>query len=112
MVNELFEQCTRGNAAEQINKTIDFLLAYTQRHFSDEEALQQQSGYPDYTNHRQYHQNFIKGVSVLAEELKQSGPTPVLINKIIREVGDWLVSHIQQQDTRIAAHIKATSGTK
>ena len=107
-VNDLFEECTRGNAAEQINKTVDFLVTYTKRHFSEEEALQQQSGYPDYPNHRQLHADLVKNLSALATELKQSGPTPTLINKIIREIGDWLVNHIQQQDTKIAAHIRAT----
>ena len=107
MVNELFEECQQGRAADQINKTVDFLLAYTKRHFSEEEGLQQQSGYPDYANHSQLHQTFIKNLLELATELKQTGPTPTMINKIIRGVGDWLVNHIQQQDAKIAAHIKA-----
>jgi hemerythrin len=44
----------------------------------------------------------------LATELKQNGPTPTLTNKIIHNVGDWLINHIQQQDTKVAAHIKNT----
>jgi len=110
MVNELFEECTHGHAADQISKTVDFLFSYTKKHFSEEEALQQQSGYPDYQNHRQLHEDLFKKVAGLSAELKVSGPTPTLINKIIREVGDWLVSHIQHQDTKVAAHIKATGG--
>ena len=107
-VNELFDECARGNAADQIMKTVDFLVSYTKRHFSEEEALQKQSGYPDYPNHQQLHAALLKRVAELSAELKQAGPTPMLINKIIREVGDWLVSHIQNQDTKVAAHLKAT----
>ena len=111
-VNELFEECTRGNAADQINKTVDFLISYTKKHFSAEELLQQQSGYPDYPNHQQLHAALLKRVSELAVELKQSGPTPTLTNKIIREVGDWLVNHIQNHDTKVAAHLKTVNTTK
>ena len=107
--NELFEECAQGSAAaDQINKTVDFLVSYTKKHFAEEEALQKQSGYPDYENHCKMHADFLKSTTALVAELKQSGPTPVVINKLIRGVGDWLVTHIQQQDAKIAAHIRAS----
>ena len=109
-INELFDECSKGNAADQINKTIDFLVSYTKRHFSEEEALQKQTGYPDYPNHSKMHTDLVQTLTTLAAELKQSGPTPMVINKLIRGVGDWLVNHIQQQDTKVAAHIKASKG--
>ena len=109
-INELFEECMQGKVAmDQINKTVDFLLAYVKRHFSEEEALQRQSGYPDYPNHHKLHEEFSNHVAELAKELKQTGPTPSLTNKLIRGVGDWLVTHIQQQDAKVAAHIKAAT---
>ena len=110
--NELFEECAQGSAAAgQINKTVDFLVSYTKRHFSEEEALQKQSGYPDYPNHCKMHADLVQTLTALATELKQSGPTPMIINKLIRGVGDWLVNHIQQQDTKVAAHIKTAKAT-
>ena len=111
-INELFDECSRGNATEQICKTVDFLVSYTKRHFNEEEALQQQFGYPDYLNHHQLHADFVKKLSEITTELKQSGPSPVLTNKIIRGVGDWLVNHIQHQDTKVATHIQSASATK
>ena len=42
----------------------------------------------------------------LSAELKQTGPTAAVTQKIIRNVGDWLVNHIQQQDAKVAAHLK------
>ena len=107
-INNLLSACQQGQAADKVNATLDFLAAYTKRHFGEEEALQQKSNYPDYLNHRQYHEAFIKVITDLSAELKQTGPTPSVINKIIRNAGDWLVSHIQQQDTKVAAHLKKT----
>ena len=105
-INALFEECMRGTAADQIDKTVDFLVSYVKRHFSEEESLQRQSNYPDYQNHRKLHEEFSKMVSELAAGLKQSGPTSTMIHKLIRSVGDWFISHIQQQDAKVAAHIK------
>jgi hemerythrin len=44
----------------------------------------------------------------LSAELKQAGPTPTIINRLIRSVGGWLINHIQQQDTKVAAHLNQT----
>ena len=106
--NELFEECAQGSAADQIDKTVNFLVSYTKKHFSEEEALQKKSGYPDYPNHSKLHAALVQTLTALATELKQSGPTPTVINKLIRGVGDWLVNHIQQQDTKVAAHVQAS----
>jgi hemerythrin len=105
-VNSLLMVCQRGQGADAADATLDFLLSYTKEHFSAEEALQQKSNYPDYPNHHQYHEAFIKVIEELSAELKQTGPTPSIINKIIRNAGDWLINHIQQQDVKVAAHMK------
>lgn len=105
-INNLLSACQQGRAADKVNATLDFLVSYTKRHFGEEEALQQKANYPDYPNHHQVHEAFVNVITDLSAELKQTGPTPSLINKIIRNVGDWLVNHIQQQDTKVAAHIK------
>lgn len=107
-INDLLTACQQGYAADKVNQTIDFLLSYTKKHFGEEEALQQKSHYPDYTNHRQYHQGFVKVVMELSAELKQSGPNPAIVIKIIRNVGDWLFNHIQQEDKKVTAHLKQT----
>ena len=107
-VNNFLTACQQGQAADKIGATLDFLASYTKKHFSEEEALQQRSNYPDYANHHQYHEQLIKVIAELSAELKQAGATPMLVNKVIRNVGEWLVSHIQQQDTKVAAHLKQT----
>jgi hemerythrin len=105
-INKLLEACQKGQAADSTGPTLDFLVSYTKKHFSDEEALQRRSNYPDMQNHYKLHESFLKVVADLSTELKKSGPTPVIINKLVRNVGDWLVNHIQKEDTKVAAHIK------
>jgi len=107
-INNLLAACQQGQAADKVGATVDFLVSYTKRHFGEEEMLQQKSNYPDYAPHRSLHEAFVKVMTDLSVELKQSGPTPSIINKIIRNAGDWLVNHILQQDSKVAAHLKST----
>jgi len=105
-VNQLLDACQQGKGAATVGTTLDFLVSYTKKHFHDEEALQIQSQFPDYLDHCRLHRDFVQAMGNLSAELKQTGPTPALVNRIVHEVGDWLIHHIQQQDVRIAAHLK------
>ena len=105
-VNGLLAACQQGQGAGKIGPTLDYLTTYTKRHFVDEEALQQKSNYPDYPNHRKCHEDLVKVITDLSAELKQTGPTTIVTQKITRNIGNWLVNHIQQQDAKLVAHLK------
>ena len=84
-----------------------FLYDYTEKHFSDEEKLQLQYRYPDYTNHKRYHEEFKKVVRELSMQLQKEGPNIALISKVNTSVGGWLLNHIQREDVKVATHIKS-----
>ena len=104
--NGFLTACQQGQGAARIGTTLDYLTTYTKRHFGDEEALQLKSNYPGYMNHRKCHEDLVKVITELSTELKQTGPTAMVIQKIIRNVGNWVVDHIQQQDAKMVAHLK------
>jgi len=105
-INNLLDACQQGQAQDKAGPTLEFLISYTKKHFAEEEALQLRSNYPDFQNHRKLHESLLKVVAELAADLKKSGPTPVLVNKLIRNVGDWLVNHIKKEDAKVAAHLR------
>lgn len=107
-LNKLMEACSQGKAKEQINDTMKFLVDYTKKHFADEERLQISSNYPDYAAHKKYHDDFVKVVADIAKELDEQGPTIVMVGKVNNAVGNWLVTHIKREDSKVAAHIKAS----
>lgn len=106
-INELLEACTSGHGQDRIASTMKFLIDYTAQHFGDEEALQQNSHYPDYPRHKTLHENFKKTVADLDKKLKEQGPTPTLITQVSSSTGGWLITHIAQEDKRLAAHVKS-----
>lgn len=106
-INDLLEACSTGHGRDQLASTCRFLNDYTAKHFAHEEQLQMQYKYPDYLNHKRYHEEFKKVVRNLTERLQKEGPTIVLVGEVNRRIGDWLINHIQREDTKVAAHIKS-----
>ncbi|MBP1736396.1 MAG: bacteriohemerythrin [Oscillospiraceae bacterium] len=108
-VNNLLDACSKGKGRDEIKKVMGFLLQYTVKHFADEERLQQSSGYPDYLNHKKIHTEFTQTAKNLAAELEEKGPSIVMVGKINKVLGDWLIQHIQKEDMKIAKYIQEKS---
>lgn len=106
-INDLLAACAAGKGRDQILKTTGFLTEYTGKHFSDEEKLQQQYKYPDYPQHKRYHEAFKKTVAGLMKKLNEQGPTVVLVGEINSALAGWLINHIKQEDKKLAAYIKS-----
>jgi hemerythrin len=108
-VNHLIRTCEDGKGKEELKKSLDFLTDYTIKHFFDEEQLQQQYKYPDFENHKKYHEGFKKVVRDMSVEFILKGASDSLIKDIQAKIGDWLVTHIKGQDVKVAAYIRSHS---
>ncbi|WOC32134.1 MULTISPECIES: bacteriohemerythrin [Caproicibacterium] len=106
-VNTLLEACAKGKGRAEIQDTLRFLKDYVSRHFSHEEKLQLESQYPDYANHKRYHEGFKKTVQEIATEYEQGGATIPLVAKVNQSIAGWLLNHIKREDVKVAAHIRA-----
>lgn len=106
-INDLLAACASGKGRAEMVHTIDFLSDYTAKHFGDEERLQMQHGYPDYANHKKYHDAFKIVVRDLGRQLKAEGATIPLVSKVNTSIGGWLINHIKKEDVKVAAHIKS-----
>jgi hemerythrin len=108
-LNDLLIACGHGGHRSEIKKTLDFLVAYTVKHFADEEAFQLRHKYPDYERHKQLHEDFKVVAVELAGRLLEEGATIALIAEVQTTVGDWLVSHIKGEDLKIGLHARGQS---
>jgi hemerythrin len=106
-LNTLLETCRQGKGKEELSKSLDFLTQYTIKHFFDEEQLQQKYKYPDFQNHKKYHDDFKITVRNLSVRLIMKGSSDELIEEVKAKIGGWLVTHIKGQDVKVAAHIRA-----
>lgn len=105
-INDLLAACSQGQGRSEITRTARFLQDYTSKHFSDEENLQKTHSYPDYPNHKRYHEEFKKLVANLVQKLDAQGPTVALVAELNTALAGWLLNHIRQEDKKLAAYIK------
>ena len=106
-VNALFDAQQSGKGRQEVEKTMEFLVGYTVKHFADEEKLQEKHNYPEYLIHKQTHIDFKRVALELAKELSQNGPTDAFISKAYVTIGDWLVNHIKGDDFKMAAYVRS-----
>ena len=106
-INNLLDACSKGKGRDTLKSTAKFLYDYTVKHFADEEKLQLANRYPDYVNHKRYHEEFKRVVRDINEQLEREGPTIVMVGKVNNSIGGWFINHIKVEDTKVAAHIRS-----
>lgn len=105
-VNQLMDACSMGKGRDQIQATVSFLSDYVVKHFKDEERLQTQSKYPNYTGHKQFHDGYRRQLAATAQELVDAGPTVKALGDLNQAVA-VLVTHIRTEDKRMAQYVQA-----
>lgn len=108
-LNEFFDACSKQQGKEQIEETLKFLKEYTLEHFSSEESLMVDIDFPELTEHRKTHAEFVQTVLELEETLKTKGPSVLSTIKLNRTLTDWLLNHINKCDKLIGEYM-ATRG--
>jgi len=103
----LIEASSQGLGKDEIYTTLDFLSEYTVMHFKTEEDLQIEYGYPDYSLHKQSHDEFKATIYNLLYTLQEKDPEKELIDIVVQTVGDWLTTHIKGNDIEMAAYLKS-----
>jgi methyl-accepting chemotaxis protein len=108
-INRFGDAIRQDRGFEVVDQTLQFLLAYTQEHFRDEEALMAEHGYPDVEQHRTIHRTFERKVSALIEQNQQGDVRSVfLASKMLAE---WLQKHILEVDLKgYVPYVKARMG--
>lgn len=109
-VNKLAEQCGGVKEMNAAVRTLDFLMDYTDFHFSAEEKLQEECHYPKLEEHKKLHAQFAKAVDELKEMLQEEeGPSEAFTAAVEKNIVDWLVNHIQICDKDVAEYVREHS---
>jgi len=79
------------------------LGSYAAEHFSLEERLMRDAGYPDYERHRKLHEDFVARVANVRQELR--GGAPLVVTRDVDWMLDWYESHIRAEDSRLTPYL-------
>ena len=74
-------------------------------HLAAEEALMEETLYPERGRHKSAHELFVADFLQMREELREKGPTPVVEEWVRTRIPEWLRFHIRVNDAPLAAHV-------
>jgi hemerythrin len=105
LADRLHSAMASGKGKDVLGKTLADLIAYTKGHFAAEERLMQVHHYPDYAQHKAFHDALTSRVVGFQKEF-EANRTALTVG-LLQFLKDWLSHHIGETDRKIAAYLKA-----
>ncbi|HMK59743.1 MAG TPA: bacteriohemerythrin [Dissulfurispiraceae bacterium] len=103
IINELNDSMKTGKSKDVMEKILKGLVDYTITHFSAEEALMKNSGYPGYANQKSQHEDLVKKVQDYQN--KYHSGQMVMGVEIMSFLKDWLLNHISGLDKKYGPYL-------
>lgn len=100
MLNELFKAMKRGEGNHVLGPLLEALIAYTEQHFTYEEAHMRRSGYAALSAHVEEHRSLTRTVYSLRNDFR-AGRITISI-QLTSFLKDWLQHHILGSDSTYA----------
>jgi len=108
LINDLHESMLQKVDRAALGELLAQLLAHTQSHFSYEEQLMAQHGYPAYEVHKSEHARLIQHLLDLIERF-QNGEL-LMSFAVVIELKGWATIHIEKSDKLLGAFLKEQPG--
>lgn len=80
---------------EQISTVLDELVDYTLSHFTFEESLMEEAGYPFIKGHKRVHQLFVKRIGDYVQRFRMGED---ITDELLNTLKAWLINHIKSDD--------------
>ena len=93
LINKLIDRQGAPIDSEMIPRILGGLLNYVQQHFSLEEELMAQHGFPNLEDHRKQHMNFTDELINMVSDSEGASTEELLIY-----LDDWLRAHLLHDD--------------
>jgi len=103
MINDLHDSMMAGKSKDTMQKTIQGLVRYAVEHFSTEEQIFLQYGYPNAARHQQEHKKFIEKIEEFSKDFS-TGKMGLSI-QVMNFLSDWLKNHIMGFDQEYVPYL-------
>ncbi|MFW9845888.1 MAG: bacteriohemerythrin [Candidatus Thorarchaeota archaeon] len=105
-LSDLSKAVEQQRAPSEVLKTLDFLVEYTDFHFSTEEKHMVEQEYAGRHYHLQQHEEFKDSLRHLVEDFEDEGATKALGTAINIMLLNWLINHIKGIDVKFGEFLK------
>lgn len=101
-INELHDAIS-AHDHDKINHVFEQMIEYTVSHFSFEESMMENHGYPHTAAHKKVHDAFTDRVSRYQKEWENGKDVS---RKLLNDLRIWLTNHIKVEDADYAKAVK------
>jgi hemerythrin len=98
---DLSDAFKRGLEQNKVMKTLEFMIDYTDFHFSAEEKVMEENNYPGLPEQKEQHEEFRRTLNNIVEDYKEEGTTTAIAESINVFLLNWLVKHIKGSDAKL-----------
>lgn len=105
-LNAITQAVERNQGVPKIIKTLDFMIEYTDFHFTDEEGHMAETGYPGLAEQKEQHAEFKVTLNNLVQDFEEEGATTSLAEAINVFLFNWLVTHIKGLDVQFGKYLE------
>lgn len=97
IVNDVYAGVIFGRSMDIFSDEFPVLMDYVTKHFMVEEMLMEASGYPDYQNHKQQHNQLREKLESIGKKLEQDKDSLDYV-KVCNFLSNWLTAHVMAED--------------
>ena len=101
--NKLYEEIHSGRNQSVLEDTLNFMIRYTEDHFSEEEKLMEDYDFPEYDVHIKHHVRLIREVQDL--KTKYAAGEMRMDMSIVNFLKDWIINHILTEDRKYGPYL-------
>jgi hemerythrin len=109
-LNDLVTAVEAREGATRVVSTLQFLIEYTDFHFSTEEKKMDETRYPGMESHKSRHEELRKNLANLVVDFSEKGATNELAGSIVTFLGNWLALHIESVDIPFGQFLREQAG--
>lgn len=103
-INELRQALIRGCGREKISELLDQLIEFTRMHFSSEEQLMAQTGFPGLEEHRAEHHRMLAEILQAAHRLQYG--EGLQLRPLLCGMHDRFLEHIESIDRQYSPWLR------
>ena len=105
-INHVSAALASNQGEKEVASTLDFLIKYTDYHFSKEEEYMKQYNYPGLQDQLDKHEALKIILTEMEEEFIEDGASKNLATSIDTFLVNWLIKHIEGMDLKFGQFLK------
>jgi hemerythrin len=105
-LNDLSAAIEKTQGEGGVVQTLDFLIEYTDLHFSAEEKCMAEHNYPGLEHQKKQHEEFRASLKNLVDDYEYEGVTRALTTSVNVFLNNWLINHIKGVDQKLGEFLQ------